>query len=169
VQGGFEAPSCSVDGATPPAATPTPQPTAVPPTPEPTVQPTAAPTSEPTPQPTTQPTPTSQPTAVPSLPGSGEFNCEISDSSVWDSGYQINVTVTNNGSGSGQPWQVLLSFPEGAQRSGGWNANFTEQGDNVVATGVSWNAVLAGGQSASFGLQGGHDGSFAEPTCSVLN
>jgi Cellobiohydrolase A (1,4-beta-cellobiosidase A) len=85
----------------------------------------------------------------------------------WGSGYQMNVTVSNNGSGSISGWTLALNFDEDPQLTGGWNASISQSGNTISASNISWNGNLASGQSTSFGFQGNSDGSLSTPSCTV--
>ena len=148
-------------GSVPP--TPTPQPTAEP---TPTTEPT--PTAEPTP--TTEPTPSIEPTLEPSTeptppPGNGVV-CSVDSANNWGSGYQMDVTVTNNGSSAVSAWTITLDFGEDPQVTASWNVDLSSTGNVVTASNIGWNGNLGTGQSTSFGFQGNHDGSLAVPVCS---
>ncbi|MBU2985207.1 pectate lyase [Saccharophagus degradans] len=95
-----------------------------------------------------------------------QVTCSISNTNVWNNGYTVNVNVTNTGSSQVGSWQVPINFSEPPQVSSGWNAILSTNGNTVTAGNIGWNGNLNPGQSASFGFQGGHDGSFVEPTCS---
>jgi len=95
------------------------------------------------------------------------LGCAVTVSNNWGTGYQLDVTVSNSGSATVNGWNVTLSFRENPQRTGGWNAVFGGSGNLVTATNLSWNGTLASNQSATFGIQGNHDGSFIAPSCKV--
>lgn len=97
----------------------------------------------------------------------GGVSCAVTLSNSWGSGYQLDVTVNNAGAATVNGWNVSLSFSENPQRTGGWNANFGGSGNLVTASNVNWNGSIPAGRSASFGLQGNHDGSFVVPTCKL--
>jgi cellulase/cellobiase CelA1 len=59
-----------------------------------------------------------------------------------------------------------LAFSEAPQVTGSWNVSLSTSGNTVNAGNISWNGNLSPGQSALFGFQGNHDGSFTSPTCS---
>ena len=149
---------------TQPSPTPTPEPSPTL-TPTPTIDPTPVPSAAPTAIPTV--IPSSDPTPTPA-PSPGGVSCELS-ANTWNSGYQVNVKVSNNSASSLSGWQVKLAFPEGAQFNQGWSAEFEDNGDEILARNLSWNGNLAPGVSTQFGLLGGHDGSFAEPSCVVVD
>ena len=93
-------------------------------------------------------------------------DCTVTPTNVWNDGYQLNVSVTNNSQTPIDHWTVALNFTEPAQVTGNWNAVITGGTTNTVtASNASWNGTLQPGQSTSFGLHGNHDGSFNVPTC----
>jgi mannan endo-1,4-beta-mannosidase len=93
------------------------------------------------------------------------LSCTVKASSVWDDGYQLSVTVANNTESDVDSWQVTLSYQEAPEIVNVWNAELNTDGLTVTANNLSWNGSLAVGDSASFGIQGDHDGSFVVPTC----
>lgn len=93
-------------------------------------------------------------------------SCKVSLLNLWDDYYQLDVRVTNKGPDPISGWAVKLNYPEPAQVSGGWNVELWASGSAVAAGNCcNWNGKLAPGQSASFGIQGRHDGSFEIPAC----
>lgn len=94
------------------------------------------------------------------------LSCSASADS-WGDGYVVNVSVTNDSSSPISNWAVDLKHAGATQVSASWSANVSASGSVVTASNVGWNGGLAPGQSASFGYQGSHGGSFQAPTCSV--
>ncbi|MCB0966017.1 MAG: cellulose binding domain-containing protein [Ilumatobacter sp.] len=82
------------------------------------------------------------------------LHCSATVVNKWDSGYQIDTTVTRYGNGTTNGWTVRLVFPNQAVVTNSWSANISTQGTYVYATPMSWNAKLSSGQSATFGVQG---------------
>lgn len=95
------------------------------------------------------------------------LSCTIVNFDVWDAGFNINVSVTNNGTQPVNPWEVELTFNQSVQIINFWNAQVTLNGLVVEATGLSHNAVLNPGQSVSFGFQGSHSSgsNLTSPVC----
>ncbi|MEM7586730.1 MAG: cellulose binding domain-containing protein, partial [Acidobacteriota bacterium] len=95
------------------------------------------------------------------------ISCTVVNPNVWNNGYVLNYTVTNEGSETIDAWSVALQFTEQANFGNSWNAQLTLSSDGTVieASNASYNGTLAPGQSASFGFQGSHDGTFDVPTC----
>ncbi|WP_250463307.1 cellulose binding domain-containing protein [Microbulbifer litoralis] len=95
------------------------------------------------------------------------YSCTVTPSNIWSSGYQLDVTVTNDGPAAIAEWEVVLDFGEPANVTSSWNVEVSG-GDTVTpsfSNCCSWNGNLAVGQSAGFGFQGTHDGSFELPVC----
>jgi hypothetical protein len=68
-------------------------------------------------------------------------------------GYCATVTVTNNGPGAIQSWNVDLALGNAVYNNGGWNAQFTPaSGGALHAVNVSYNGSLALGASTQFGF-----------------
>jgi Cellulose binding domain/Ricin-type beta-trefoil lectin domain/Glycosyl hydrolases family 39 len=145
--------------AVPPTATSQPgTSTPVPPTVTP-VPPTA------TPQPgTATPVP---PTAT---PGSSACKVTYAVSSQWTGGFSANVTIANTGSAAINGWTLKFAFPATGQTvTQGWSATWSQSGQNVTATNLSWNSSLAVGASTSIGFNGAWTSSNPSPTSFTLN
>ncbi|MGC4861698.1 cellulose-binding domain-containing protein [Micromonospora sp. DT41] len=83
----------------------------------------------------------------------------------WGSGYQGQVTVTNNTSAQITSWRVEFDLPAPSSISQSWNAQQTTSGSRYTFTNVSWNGTLAAGASTSFGFL--VDGSGTPVNCTV--
>ena len=84
---------------------------------------------------------------------------------AWNTGYTVNVTVTNDSNSTINGWQVTLNHSQTPNVTGSWNADTSTSGNSVFASNVTWNAELAAGQSTTFGYQGNHNGNFQAPSC----
>lgn len=101
------------------------------------------------------------------LPADGTISCLLGTLDVWNNGFVLNnITVTNNTDSTITNWSVDLSFDNPIGMVSVWSANGTLAGNTVVATNASYNGALAPGQSATWGMQGTHNGNFTVPTCS---
>ncbi len=95
------------------------------------------------------PTPT-PPTVPPTLPPNpGTFTTEVVTASDWGAGYCADVKVTNISNESAN-WQV--TYTTEGNVSSLWNATWSQNGREITAQGVAWNAVLAAGASTQFGF-----------------
>ncbi|MFD0052211.1 cellulose binding domain-containing protein [Streptomyces sp. NPDC127168] len=100
----------------------------------------------------------------------GEAACEVSyGTNVWQNGFTADVTVTNTATAPVDGWRLAFSLPSGQRITNAWNASVTPSSGAVTATGVAHNARIAPGGSLSFGFQGTHGGTFAEPDGFRLN
>lgn len=84
---------------------------------------------------------------------------------MFNTGYVLSVEVANNGSTVANGWTANVQFNQDPQFTNGFNANYTTQGNTVIATPVAWNTTIQPGQTWSIGFQGNHNGNFVEPTC----
>jgi O-glycosyl hydrolase len=145
---------------------------------------TTSPTSTPVPptatsQPGTStpvpPTATSQPgTATPvpptATPGSSACKVSYAVSSQWSGGFSANVTIANTGSAAINGWTLKFTFPASGQSvTQGWSATWSQSGQDVTATNLSWNASLSPGASASIGFNGAWMASNPSPTSFTVN
>jgi CubicO group peptidase (beta-lactamase class C family) len=75
----------------------------------------------------------------------------------WGSGYQADITVTNNGSTDISGYELKWAQGPGEAFNYGWNALYTVAGTNMTASNTSnyWNGVIkANGGKVSFGFVG---------------
>ncbi len=110
-------------------------------------------------------TTTTQPTTT-TTSGTGGLSCTVSGNS-WNTGYQLDVSIKNNGSTTVGSWTATLTFAQAPNVSGYWSAVLSSSGNTVTATPLSYNASLAPGATTTFGFQGTHNGSFTMPSCTV--
>jgi poly(3-hydroxybutyrate) depolymerase len=110
------------------------------------------------------------PSASSSSPPPGPAACRVSSKvNAWSSGLTADITVTNTGSTAVNGWSVAFTLPSGQSVTNGWNATYAPASGRVVATNVSYNAVVAPGASVSFGFQATHTGNSGAPTAYTLN
>ena len=105
-----------------------------------------------------------------SSPARAAAGCRVdyTVASQWAGGFTANVVVTDLGDPvSG--WTVGWSYSSGQKVTSFWNATVTQSGAAVSATNVAWNAAMATGASASFGLQGTWAGANPVPGSFTLN
>ena len=136
----------------PPATT-----TAAPPT---TVPPTTVPTTTPAPPVTTT---TANPPA-----GSG---CTASWTlfTSWPGGFQLNFTVTNQGTTPTKGWHVGFTWPGSQAITQIWNASDTQTGADVAVTNADFDATISPGGTTTFGFLGSGTAptSLTNVTCGV--
>lgn len=110
-------------------------------------------------------------TAAVTLPASAAAaGCSVSYavSSQWAGGFGANVTVTNLGDPV-NGWTLDWSFAAGQTVTQYWNATITQNGGQVRATNVSYNATIGSNASVSFGFNGSWAGSNPVPVSFALN
>ena len=85
------------------------------------------------------------------------------NTSVWNSGFQAAVSITNT---SGTPinnWILAFEMPNGITSI--WNAQIVSHvGNNYIIAGDSWDANIAGYGNVSFGFIGSGSGTGGSPT-----
>nr|AHL27899.1 cellulase [uncultured bacterium] len=87
----------------------------------------------------------------------------------WPGGFTANLTITNLGDPL-NGWTLAFQFPTAGQRvQQGWNAAWSQQGQNVTATSMSWNANVGTNQQVSIGFNGAWSDSNPAPTAFTLN
>lgn len=87
----------------------------------------------------------------------------------WSNGFTAEVIITNQGS-AWNGWKVTWDMPSGQTLSGSmWNANSTQVGSMVTATGLSWNSSVAKNGKVQFGFNGVHTGTNHIPTNVSVN
>jgi len=91
----------------------------------------------------------------------------------WGTGFVANVSITNTGPNTINGWTLAFSFPSNTESvsSSNWNANWTENGTNVVVTPLSWDATLApnSGNTLFMGFVGNQNGAYPSPASFTLN
>jgi Cellulose binding domain/Cellulase (glycosyl hydrolase family 5) len=145
---------------TPPPSTPTPTPTSTP-------RPTPTPGTTPTPTATPRPTPTPGVTPTPS--GGGACSVHYVVQNQWPGGFTTYITVTNTGSSAINGWSLKFTFPATQAVSQGWNATFSQSGEQVTVQNMSYNSSIPVNGSVSPGFNGTWNGSNPSPTAFTLN
>jgi hypothetical protein len=94
-------------------------------------------------------------------------------SNGWGSGFVANISITDTGPNPITGWTLAFSFPASTESVSGsnWNANYSENGENVVVTPVSWDGNLAAnsGNTVSIGFVGNQNGAYPSPASFTLN
>jgi hypothetical protein len=119
--------------------------------------------------PTPTPTPTNTPTPTPTPISGVACSVRYVNSNQWSNGFTGNITITNTGSTTINGWTLVFTFPDNQQIYQIWNANYTQQAEQVTLTSVSYNGTLAPGGTASPGFNASWSGSNANPTSFTLN
>ncbi|NLT52982.1 MAG: arabinogalactan endo-1,4-beta-galactosidase [Actinomycetales bacterium] len=86
----------------------------------------------------------------------------------WSGGFVAGLQLTNLGDPlSG--WVLTWSFAGDQRVLSGWNATFTQNGNQVTATNASWNGGLGTGAGTSIGFQGSWGSANPVPAAFTLN
>ena len=70
----------------------------------------------------------------------------------WDTGYQAQYTVANDGPGTISKWTVSFDLPTSNTISSSWDSVLTRSGQHLVFNNAAWNGDLPPGASTSFGF-----------------
>jgi endoglucanase len=86
---------------------------------------------------------------APPPPVGTNLPAKVAVTSDWGTGYCADVSIAN---GTAQAVDWITGFTVQGTINNLWNAAYTQAGDQVTATGLAWNKVLAPGASAGFGF-----------------
>ena len=89
--------------------------------------------------------------ALIALPASAE-TAAFTVTNSWSTGYQATVSVKNDTSATLATWRVELTLPAGTTVVNSWNTTQTSSGSTYTFTPAGWNASIAAGASAEFGM-----------------
>lgn len=81
-------------------------------------------------------------------------------------GYIVAVTITNTCPYPVAGWDLEFTLPPGHTLDQAWSAQWSVSGDQITASPLSWNAILAPGASVTIGFIGSHPGTLQEPPLS---
>lgn len=93
------------------------------------------------------------------------IQCTLNVSSIWNTGYTLAITVSNDTNEPVTEWQVNIGFTNPPIIENSWSANVSIQSNNLIANNMNWNGNLAPGQAAHFGIVGRQDNNFVMPVC----
>jgi len=86
---------------------------------------------------------------TPALAAAG-CSAAYSEPSVWNTGFTASFNVTNSGTTSITGWTVVLTYAGNPQiQPTGWNGAWSQTGETVTITNLSYNGNLAPGASAT--------------------
>lgn len=134
------------------SSSPSASPTSASPSPSASASSSPSPSASPSKSPSASASPSASLTPTPPAGG-----CTLTWSvlSSWNGGYQLNFTVTDNGTKATNGWKVAWTWPGSQTVTQIWNANETQSGATVTATNLSYNGSIAPGGSTTFGMLGG--------------
>jgi endoglucanase len=146
-----------------PSPSPSPSPAPSPsPSPAPSPAPSPSPSPAPSPAPSPSPSPAPSPAPSPS-PGTPQLKAEALVQSDWQTGFCINLVVTNQGTASSKNWQLTFT-PNQATITNAWGGNFLPQGTNYQVIPEQWGQVIQPNQSYTAGYCANKQGSNYKPT-----
>jgi fermentation-respiration switch protein FrsA (DUF1100 family) len=88
----------------------------------------------------------------------------------WSDGFGANITVQNTSGSTWSSWNLQFTFPASGQAvSQGWNGAFTQSGQNVTVTNLSYNGNVAANGSVNPGFNGTWTASNPVPTSFSVN
>jgi hypothetical protein len=103
--------------------------------------------------------------------GGGTGSCTLTPTvtNSWPGGYQLQLTVTDNGTAPLTRWTAGLMFGDTAETiASSWNATVTQSGRQVTAVNASYNGSVAAGGSTTFGMVvNGSNQALSGLTCSA--
>jgi hypothetical protein len=104
-------------------------------------------------------------------PATAASGCQVSyTASSWSGGFSASISITNLGSPITN-WTLTFSLPGNEAETQGWSANYSQSGQKVTATNVSYNGSLGTNANTSIGFNGSYSAaSFpGNPTSFTLN
>jgi hypothetical protein len=87
--------------------------------------------------------------AHPALAGARANYIEVAS---WETGYQAQYTITNDGPGDVTQWRVIFDLPAGSSPSSSWDSVRSGSGQHLIFDNAAWNGSLAPGHSTTFGF-----------------
>lgn len=89
--------------------------------------------------------------------------------SQWGSGFTAEVTVTNTGTSPVSGWTLGFAFAADQRVAQGWSATWAQDGANVTARNLSWNATIRPGGKVQIGFNGSSAAANPPPPAFTLN
>ncbi|KDN22418.1 cellulose-binding protein [Amycolatopsis rifamycinica] len=121
---------------------------------------------------TTAPTTTSgSPTAAAPPPPAPVASCRVryAVTDQWPNGFTANVSVTNTGNQTLNPWTSTWTFTAGQRVTHSWNGDYSQSGSRVLMKAVSYNLTLAPGATVDIGFNASFDRVNPAPVGFTLN
>jgi hypothetical protein len=95
----------------------------------------------------------SAPPPPPPPPPAGSCALTSAVTNSWPGGYQLQLTVTNNGTAPLTGWTAGFSFGDTAETiASSWSAAVTQSGRQVTAVNASYDGSVTAGGATSFGM-----------------
>src|SRR3954466_14934824 len=89
----------------------------------------------------------------------------------WQGGFGANITIQNTSASAWTSWTLTFTFPASGQAvtQPGWNGTYTQSGQNVTVSNVSYNVNVAVNGSVNPGFNGTWTTSNPGPTSFAVN
>jgi cellulose binding protein with CBM2 domain len=89
----------------------------------------------------------------PPPPPTGSCALTSSVTNSWTGGYQLQLTVTNNGTAPLSGWTAGFMFGDTAENiASSWSATVTQSGRQITAVNAGYNGSVGAGASTTFGM-----------------
>jgi hypothetical protein len=85
-------------------------------------------------------------------PASATVRANYVETAAWETGYQAQYTITNDGPGDVSTWTVAFDLPTNNTVSSSWDSVATRSAQHLVFKNAAWNGTLAVGTATSFGF-----------------
>jgi Cellulose binding domain len=123
----------------------------------------------PSPSPTTSTSPSPSPSPSGSTQPAGGCALTASVTNSWPGGYQLQLTVTNQGTAASTGWTAGFSFADSAESiTSDWNAAVSQSGVKVTASSESYNGAIPAAGSTTWGMVvTGSNPALSALTCSL--
>jgi cellulase/cellobiase CelA1 len=89
--------------------------------------------------------------------------------SQWAGGFNANVVVTNTSSVPISGWTLVFTFPGDQKITQLWNGTYTQTGQQVTITNLSYNRSIASGGTVNLGFNGSWVSNNTSPMLFTLN
>jgi serine/threonine protein kinase len=90
---------------------------------------------------------------------------------TWPDGYNVDVTIRNDGDQTLSGWEVRWALPEGHEITTLWSGTLTRDGTEMTVTNADWNITVAPGAETTFGFTASAtdaDRPIPQPSCEQL-
>jgi hypothetical protein len=101
-----------------------------------------------------RPSAVSRPTATRQTSTASTPIVDYSYKSQWDTGYVVLIRFSNTSRATWHGWVLSFQLGDGSRITSYWNTRLTGTSGPVRAADDGWNAVIAPGERADFGMEG---------------
>ncbi|HEV2345029.1 MAG TPA: cellulase family glycosylhydrolase [Actinocrinis sp.] len=121
------------------------------------------------PSPSASPSASASPSSSPSSGGAVSCTAAYSLTNSWAGGFQGQIVLTNTGTSTINGWTINWTFPGDQKINQMWTASYTQTGEAVAATNLSYNSTIAPNANVTIGFTGTFTNSDANPTSFTVN